>query len=311
MAARALALLCLLAVLAPLTACGNEGDSVSSEDIVRDAEARNKREERLAKLERRLKRLKAQRGSAKRVETPSTGGGFERFAAGLNGTVGLTLGAPGSGEVVKLGNLEGGSAWSTIKVPIALRVLDGGGSAAQRTQVERAITASDNSAADSLFAGLGSPASAAASVTEVLRSAGDDSTQVSAVGRDGFSPYGQTDWPLESQHRFMAALAGGCVGEPNTREYVLGLMGRVTSDSWGLGSFGSRARWKGGWGPGTDGRYLARQMGVVDTGAGKLVVTLAVIPSDGSFASGQAMASKVAAWAVANGASAAGRASGC
>ena len=126
---------------------------------------------------------------------------------------------PDRGEVTRLGKLAGGSAWSTMKVPIAIRVLDGGATPAQRSEIQRALTASDNSAAESLFASLGSPTAAAAAVTEVLRSAGDQTTQVSSVGRDSFSPYGQTDWTLEAQHRFMAALAGGCVGEPSSRRH--------------------------------------------------------------------------------------------
>jgi len=264
------------------------------------------REQRLDRLERKLKALKARRTRASRQ--PS---GFDRFAAGLPGEVGLTLGAPGRGEVTRLGKLAGGTAWSTMKVPIAIRVLDGGASPAQRSEIQRALTASDNSAADSLWGSLGSPPAAAAAVTEVLRSAGDQTTRVSSVGRDSFSPYGQTDWTLEAQHRFMAALAGGCVGKQSSGRTVLGLMGKVTSDRWGLGSAGVPARWKGGWGPGTDGRYLVRQMGVLDTSSGPVVVTLAAIAADGTFESGQQLATKLATWAATKGAGQAGRGGGC
>ena len=61
----------------------------------------------------------------------------------------------------------------------------------------------------------------------------------------------------------MSRLAAGCVGSPASRELVLNLMGEVSSDTWGLGSAGVPARWKGGWGPGTDDRYLVRQMGTL------------------------------------------------
>jgi hypothetical protein len=283
-----------------LGACGG-----SDEPLPVDRGAQ-RRQERIDRLERKVDALKAHR---RRDSRPT--GGFDRFAAGLDGQVGVTLGAPGKGPVTRLGKLAGGSAWSTMKVPIAIRVLDRGASAVQRSEIARALTASDNSAADSLFASLGAPTAAAQAVTEVLRSAGDGSTQVSSAGRGSFSPYGQTDWSLEAQHRFMAALAGGCVGKPASRSTVLGLMGKVTSDRWGLGSAGAPARWKGGWGPGTDGRYLVRQMGVIDTSSGPLVVTLAAVASDGSFESGQGLATELAGWAAANGRSKAGRGRGC
>ena len=79
-------------------------------------------------------------------------------------------------------------------------------------------------------------------MTKLLREAGDTGTQVSTQGRDGFSPYGQTQWSLLDQHRFMTALAGRCVVSPAAGAYLLDLMGRVTSDTWGLGS-ASCARW--------------------------------------------------------------------
>jgi hypothetical protein len=71
-------------------------------------------------------------------------------------------------------------------------------------------------------------------------------------------------------------------------------MGRVSSDLWGLGSIGVPARWKGGWGPGVDGRYLLRQMGIIEMRDERVVVTLVVRPDDGLFASGQAIATTLA-----------------
>ena len=217
--------------------------------------------------------------------------------------VGATLGAPGSGPVASGGELRSGVAWSTIKVPIVLRVLqDAGGparlTARQRELSRRAITLSDNAAAAELFAGLershGGLDGASAAVTEVLREAGDDVTKVSTQGRGLFSTYGQTEWPLHLQHRFMAALAGGCIADRASRRFVLDLMGQVTSDTWGLGSAGVPALWKGGWGPGVDGRYLVRQMGEIRVHGRPLVVTVAAIADDGTFASGQALATAAA-----------------
>lgn len=293
--------------------CGNKPtESISSEEIVRDAE-RGRNDRRLARLEQRLTQLRRappterEAPAAAPATDPTPLAGFGAFARSLDGEVGVAVGAPGSGQLTSAGSLTSGSAWSTIKVPIALRVLqDAGGpdglDAARSGQIERAITASDNAAAAELFADLssrhGGVPGAASVVTETLRAAGDDATVVSTQGRDGFSPYGQTDWSLRSQARFMSALAGGCVGDAASADYVLELMGRVTSDRWGLGSVGVPARWKGGWGPGSDGRYLVRQMGIIESGGEPFVVTLAARPSDGQFASGQALATQVAAWVV-------------
>jgi hypothetical protein len=92
----------------------------------------------------------------------------------------------------------------------------------------------------------------------------------------------------------MAALAGGCIADPASRRFVLDLMGQVTSDTWGLGSAGVEALWKGGWGPGVDGSYLVRQMGEIRVQGRRFVVTVAAIADDGTFVSGQALATAAA-----------------
>ena len=94
----------------------------------------------------------------------------------------------------------------------------------------------------------------------------------------------------------MSKLAAKCIGSPESDEYVLDLMGEVGSDTWGLGSAGLPARWKGGWGPGTYGRYLVRQMGILYVGEKEAVVTLAAIPSDGQFETAEQMATAIAQW---------------
>jgi hypothetical protein len=231
-----------------------------------------------------------------------------RGVAGLASTLGAELGvavAPiGGGDVITDGTLRVGPAWSTAKVPIAIRVIeDAGGpgalSSAQADLIERALTLSDNEAAAELFAELehryGGTAGAASAVTEVLRAGGDSATDISTVGRDGFSPYGQTAWALADQARFVGELAGGCVADGATSDYVLRLMGAVTSDTWGLGSLPGDDEWKGGWGPGTDGRYLARQMGVIELPDGSTAaVAIAARAGDGSFESAQAAATQLA-----------------
>lgn len=288
--------------------CGEKDESVTSPARTADSGTDGQFNRKVAHLEHKLQRIRERSG-----DRGGGGGGaisldgLVALGDRLGADVGATVGPPGSGAIASGGDLLSGAAWSTIKVPIALRVLeDAGGpdglSAAQDGEIERALTASDNEAAEALFGELaathGGTAGAADAVTEVLREAGDEETIVSTEGRDGFSPYGQTEWALPAQHRFMAALAGGCVADEASRVYVLELMGQVTSDAWGLGSAGVPARWKGGWGPGTDGRYLVRQMGIVELGSGQIVVTVAVRPDDGTFESGQTIATDVVDWLV-------------
>ena len=109
----------------------------------------------------------------------------------------------------------------------------------------------------------------------------------------------------------MSALVTGCIGSQQSRQYVLGLMGEVSSDTWGLGSTGLPARWKGGWGPGIDGRYLARQMGILYLGNREAVVTLAAVPTDGQFESAEAMATRIAEWLAKRAPQVAAAPSGC
>ena len=238
--------------------------------------------------------------------TPDDLGTLDSLGTRLGAEIGATIGPPGMvGPSAEGGTLTSGPAWSTIKVPISLRVLeDAGGpsklSPHQRELITRAITLSDNEAAAELFAGLerthGGLTGASQAVAEMLRAAGDNTTQVSTVGRGSFSTYGQTEWSLPEQHRFMAALAGGCIGSEVSRRYLMGLMGQVTSDTWGLGSAGVPALWKGGWGPGINGHYLLRQMGVIMVNGSRAVITIAVRPLDGQFISGESIASRVAQW---------------
>jgi hypothetical protein len=296
---RNFALSVFAAALVAVGGCGaDDTKPVNLDDSSREPRNLDKR---IEDAERRLRRLQEGRSEPRAPRTTVGLRGAEDFLASLNAKAGVTAGPPGADEPETAGDLTSGPAWSTIKVPIALRVLDraGGVSAlgdTKRSQIESAITRSDNGAAARLFASLGSTAEAAADVQDVLRQAGDDETHVSTEGRGEFSPYGQTDWALARQHRFMAALAGGCLGDKNNADYLLSLMGAVTSDTWGLGSAGGPAKWKGGWGPGPEGRYLVRQMGVIEFGSRKLVVTLAAIPHDGQFATGQRVATAIAEW---------------
>jgi hypothetical protein len=274
---------------------------------------------------RRRRQAKKHVASAKSDTRPTAGsaaasGSFEQMAAGLSGEVGAVIGPPGSSESASFGNLRSGSAWSTSKVPIALRVLEdaggpGGLSSSQAEQMRAALTLSDNEAAAALFADLershGGIDGASTAVGEVLREGGDATTQVSTEGRGEFSSYGQTEWSLANQQHFISSLAAGCVAGPESSGYVLDLMGEVSSDSWGLGSAGLPAKWKGGWGPGVDGGYLVRQMGILYVGDQEAAVALAALPADGSFETGQAMATAVAQWLAGQAPSYAATPGGC
>lgn len=302
-----------LATVVLLVVAGCGGREVASTSSADRAQAKQARERQISRLERRVNSLKRQRrrrleatnSPGKRDETRLTPAGG--LTTAVSGQVGLTLGAPGAEPGVVEGDLMTGPAWSTIKVPIALRVLDDAGGPAgldpgQLELMESAITISDNEAAAQLFSrlerGHGGLAGASAAVTGILRNAGDQTTAVSTVGRDSFSTYGQTEWSLPLQHRFMSAVAAGCVGTAASRRYLLELMGRA-SDGWGFGALALPARWKGGWGPGIDGRYLARQVGEVVVDGKPIVATLAAVPDDGQFASAQAMVTEAAQWVVA------------
>jgi len=273
----------------------------------------NEHKAEIAKAERELRaeRRKAERRAerAKQAGTITAGSGIDGLLATLPGRAGLVVGRVGDGARLTAGDLAGGFAWSTIKVPIAQRVLaDAGGPSGltvdQVSQITAALTLSDNDAAAALFSGLqtthGGVTGASEAVGGMLREAGDAQTVISTEGRDSFSTYGQTEWSLDEQNRYMAALAGQCLGDRASTGYLLEQMSNVSSDTWGLGSTGIPAKWKGGWGPGLDGRYLVRQMGVAETSGGRMVITLAAIPDDGTFETGQAMATEIASWAVEN-----------
>ncbi len=136
-------------------------------------------------------------------ESPPSGhsalAGFDSLAESLPGEVGVAMGPPGQPPAVVAGDLTTGSAWSTSKVPVAMAVLrEAGGpsglSSTESEEMRRALTESDNEAALALFAYLeslhGGPEGAAAAVDEILREAGDQTTQVSSVGRDGAAGLG-------------------------------------------------------------------------------------------------------------------------
>ena len=225
---------------------------------------------------------------------------FQQLQAQLGANAGIGVSEVGVSQPVQsAGSLTVGPAWSTMKVPISLALLAQTGGqldASQQALMGSAITASDNAAIAQLWTQLGPPATAGQKVQQVLAQAGDPSTQVQTqVTRSEFSSYGQTMWPIVQQTQFVAALP--CLPDSGP---VMDLMGQIRSDQrWGLGAAGAQsAQFKGGWGPEPSGAYLARQMGVLRVNGKLIAVTVAAIPSDGSFATATADLTRIASWLI-------------
>lgn len=182
----------------------------------------------------------------------------------------------GHGPARTWGEVLDATAWSTIKVPLAVAA---GTSAPDLARA--AITASDNEAAARLWNSLGGGAEAAEAVTVELRRGGDDATLVRyAPTRPPYTPYGQTPWRVTDSARYAASLP--CREEAAA---TLADMGHIAEGQrWGLGRPGLAAgfaqmAFKGGWGPGENG-YVARQLGVLtrSDGTGVAVALLSANP---------------------------------
>ncbi|WP_231384168.1 MULTISPECIES: serine hydrolase [Mycobacteriaceae] len=215
---------------------------------------------------------------------------FAQLANTIGANVGIAYAPVGQNQVATLGSLQNGVAWSTIKVPLAIAALHANRPNAQELAA-KAVTASDNDAAEQLWASLGPAPQAAQQVQAVLRAGGDTGTAVESRRlRPEFSAFGQTQWPLARQAVFAAHLPCMAVAAP-----VYSLMRNTVPDQrWGLA--GLNVPSKGGWGPGAGGGYLVRQFGIVHAPAGDLAVALAAEPKDGSFGSGTAALNQLTQW---------------
>jgi hypothetical protein len=128
-------------------------------------------------------------------------------------------------------------------------------------------------------------------VEAVLKDAGAPATVPAERPRPEFSAFGQTDWSLTDQVKFLSWAWCDSANAP-----IFNLMGQVEGDQkWGLGGM-ENAQIKGGWGPTVDGKYLVRQIGIIDTPAGKTAVAMAAEPASGSFADGTRALSQLATW---------------
>jgi hypothetical protein len=217
---------------------------------------------------------------------------FAQLESKLNVTAGIAVSAVGTQrESMSLGEWRSGPAWSTIKVPLAIAALREETPPRVTEAVIAAITESSNAAAESIWASLGDPVTAAHKVDAVLRQTGDPTIVQSQKVRPEFSAFGQTDWPLTEQTRFSSVAVCDKANEP-----IFALMGDVQADQrWGLGTVPG-SQFKGGWGPSPTGSYLVRQMGVLATPNGLAAVALAAQPASGRFEDGTAALTEIAAW---------------
>ena len=206
---------------------------------------------------------------------------FEQLEQELGGRSGAVFGDPPKA----MGSLQSGAAWSTIKVPLAIAALASGAT----SDIERAITESDNDAARALWRSLGAPNVAAVAVEKVLAAAGDTETTVQTeVVHPPYTSFGQTEWTLAAQQRF----AGGLSDVPGA-EPVLELMRRVIPEQcWGFGDVEPEAAIKGGWGPDRSGRHLVRQFAILEGFA----AAIANEPDDGAYETGASNLTRIAEW---------------
>lgn len=220
---------------------------------------------------------------------------FDRFRQQLGSEVGFAYAPVGASDAVHvMGRLYSGPAWSTIKIPLSIALMRQLGGRVT-SEMRSAVTASDNEAAQSVWQQLGDPSIAAVKVRDVLASTGDSTTEVqSAVVREGFSAFGQTEWSLAAQVRFLTEAA--CVDDYNP---VIDMMGQIVSGQrWGLGAIDG-AQFKGGWGPRLDGGYLVRQYGLLPAKGGRVAVAIAVETTE-DFSGATADLDHVAGWIADN-----------
>jgi hypothetical protein len=219
---------------------------------------------------------------------------FPDLQARLHAKIGIVVRPVGAGSnaLVQLGDWTVGKAWSTIKVPLVIAAMREQHTEQPTEPMIKAITESDNAAAESIWAGLGDSDNAAKQVQEVLSEAGDTTTTVQSKRvRPPYTAFGQTDWTLTNQAQFLSIAACDQRNKP-----VLDMMGKVESgQQWGLGVI-PKTEIKGGWGPSESNRYLVRQIGIVPTPNGLTVVAMAAEPESGLFDDGTQNLTDIANW---------------
>jgi hypothetical protein len=227
------------------------------------------------------------------ASTPSAlAADFTALEKRLHAKMGLVVSAVGTNpQQMALGEWASGPAWSTMKVPLIIAALGEEHPPAITDPMRAAITESDNAGAESIWEKLGDPVTAARKVETVLRKYGDPTTVEWRKVRPEFTAFGQTIWSLTDQARFTAAAVCDAVNAP-----VFTLMGQVVNDQrWGLGLI-PNTRFKGGWGPSPTGRYLVRQLGILEVPTGLTAIAVATEPASGLFADGTQELTEASKW---------------
>lgn len=291
---RSIVSLLLAAICFATAGCSNESDQQTADALRSQAKQRANEQ---ARLEDKLKETNA--GTVPTTRPAQSEGideSFARLDAQIPGKQGVAVGVsdPNSNSFPSVsGSLISGTAWSTAKLPVAMAAIAAG--SGSEAQLRAAITASDNAAAETLWSGLGGGSKASAAANSQLRASGDNSTSVQAERiRPGYTPFGQTEWSLADQVRFVDGM--DCTSQGRQ---VLELMGQIVpAQRWGLSNIGTDPRFKGGWGPGVepgqDGPWMERQLGVVTVNGNKFAVAIA--SEGGSHDSGISALNQIADW---------------
>ncbi|MCA1782466.1 MAG: hypothetical protein ABR500_05070 [Dermatophilaceae bacterium] len=194
-----------------------------------------------------------------------------------------------------LGSPPGETAWSTIKVPLAIAAATEVPDDGTWQQIGAAITRSDNAAALALWTALGPPEEAASDVDKVLDAYGSPEARTEhADVRPPFSAFGQTQWSNQSQARFASDVM--CEPDSSPAGRVRAEMSRVALDQrWGIGALES-AHLKGGWGPEPDGAYVLRQLGDGQVAGQRYALGLSARSATGSYADATIEATTLVQW---------------
>lgn len=177
------------------------------------------------------------------------------------------------------GNVTGGPAMSTIKVPIAIAAERNG--TANPVDVADALIWSSNEATDRLYAGLGEDADA--KIQNVIAEVSPAPT----INAGDWWPANQ--WAVTGQAQFARKVE--CL-DPD-RSVIINMSNVVDEQRYGLGRLHG-AMFKGGWSPMDDGQFYARQFGNFRTAQGSVGVAIAAQASNGSYATAQAMLNELA-----------------
>ena len=208
------------------------------------------------------------------------GADLEKIEESTGHKVGVAVAAYGSSEVSTSGSWEGGKAWATINVPLAIAAIDGGDAGIGSVTdpygkqcdysddmgraTKAAVGKSNNYAAWWLWESLGGDnQGAAGKVNDALRAGGDGATSVASNGTGASLTAAKTTWLLKDQALFAANLgsvkgAGSIMKDMNAQNGADGNAGLNVFD---------KAISKGGWGSGSG--AATRQFGIIKLSSGQ------------------------------------------